>query len=603
MKTNSSMVQTEVLIVGAGPAGATTALALANYGIATICLSKYSSTSQSPRAHITNQRTMEILRHFGLEADAMALATPHHLMREHIYMASLTGPEYGRLEAWHTHPRFQAQHDLISPCSMVDLTQDLLEPVIVAGAMRGGARIRFDTELMDFEQDDEGVTATVKDLITGELATIRSRYLVGADGANSRVVEKLGLPLEGKMGFAGNIGIGFKADLRKFTEHRAGVMYWIVQPGEGIAGYPIGALRMVRAFNRWIATWGYNVEKGPPRLSNAEAIDIVHRVIGDATIPVEIERISPWSMNRVYATEIARERVFCMGDAIHRHTPMNGLGTNTSIQDGFNLAWKLALVLRGQAGPGLLESYQQERQPVAKRLVERTTDNFRVYIPVAQSLGFAPGHQPPEAFAAVPDKLTDASPEGIARRARLREAIAENIDGFGALGGEHNQFYQSSAIIEDSRKLSVENPDLDVILGAEAGRRLPHLWLTERQKRVSTLDLCTRGRFTLLTGIAGAAWRDAALSAGQALGLDIQVHIIGPAQRFEDAYGDFARLCLPDETGALLIRPDLYLAWRVPAMPEDPAHELSLILSRLLDRTATSSLPLTEPERIGEAVQ
>ncbi len=580
----TGVVETDVLIVGAGPAGATSALALASYGISTICLSRYSSTSQSPRAHITNQRTMEILRHFELEADAMRLATPHHLMREHIYMESLSGPEYGRLEAWHTHPRFQAAHDLISPCSMVDLTQDLLEPVIVAGAMRAGARLRFDTELLDFEQDGEGVTAYVKDLLTGAATTIRARYLIGADGANSRVVEKLGLPLEGKMGFAGNIGIGFKADLRKFAEHRPGVMYWMVQPGTGIGGYPIGALRMVRAFHRWIATWGYNVETGPPRLSTEEAIAVVHRMIGDDTIPVEIERISPWSMNRVYATEIARGRVFCMGDAIHRHTPMNGLGTNTSIQDGYNLAWKLAMVLRGEAGPAMLESYQQERAPVAKALVERTTNNFGVYTPVAQALGFSRGHQPAEEFATVTEKLTDPGPEGIERRASLRTAIAGNIDGFGALGGEHNQFYTSCGIIEDEEKLSIERPDLNVIMGVQAGRRLPHVWLTERQKRVSSLDLCARGRMTLLTGIAGSAWRDAAQRAGEQLGLKIEVQIVGPAQRYEDVYGEFARLCLPDETGAVLVRPDQFVAWRAVTMPEHPADALLAALSQILAR-------------------
>ena len=577
-------VETDVLIVGAGPAGATTALALATYGISSICVSKYSTPSPSPRAHITNQRTMEIFRHFGLESQALAVATPQHLMGEQVYCTSLAGFEIARVKTWHTHPRFKAQHDLISPCSMVDLTQDLLEPILVSAAMRQGSRVRFDTELLDFIQDDNGVTATLLDRLTGAKSQVRARYLVGADGANSTVASKLGLPLSGASNVAANIGFMFDADLSRFVAHRPGVLYWIFQQGRGVGGYPIGGLRMVRPWNRWIVTWGYDKSAGPPDIPVEEVTAIVHRIIGDASVPVTIRGTYTWSMNRVRAEAYGSGRVYCMGDAVHRHPPMNGLGTNTSMQDAFNLAWKLAYVLRGDAGPGLLDSYEAERMPIGHDLVRRAFDNFGVYGPVAEAIGFTQGDQPSERFETLAARLAEPTPEGASRRAALRDAVADNVVGFSALGGEHNQFYRSGAIIPDERSLSVDDVELDVIFGAEAGRRLPHVWLTRHQHRVSSLDVCRPGRFTLLTGIAGGHWIAAAAQAVAVDGALLDIVRVGPGQDYEDPYGDFARLCLDDETGALLVRPDLYVAWRAAKAPVDPAAALRSVLASVLEK-------------------
>ncbi len=582
MNAIEKTIEVDVLIIGSGPSGATASLALGRYGVTNLCISKYSSTSNSPRAHITNQRTMEILRHFGLDEQAMAVATPHHLMGDHVYCTALAGFELGRLKSWHTHPRYKAQHDLISPCSMVDLTQDLLEPILLAGAMRAGSRVRFDTELLDFEQDQGGVTAYVLDRITGARSTFRARYMIGADGANSRVLERLGLQLEGPTNIAANIGILFKADLSSFVAHRPGVLYWIVQPGQGIGGYPIAGLRMVRAWDRWVATWGFDAKDEPPVLSTERATDIVHRIIGDTSVDVEIQGTHCWRMNRVQANAYSLGRVFCMGDAVHRHPPMNGLGSNTSVQDAFNLAWKLAMVVRGEAGTKLLDSYEAERMPIGHDVVRRATENFRVYAPVAQALGFKPGEQTPTQFDALPADLADPSPAGITRRAKLQAAIAGNIVGFGALGGEHNQRYRSDAIVEDTEILSVENPELDVIMGVEAGRRLPHVWLTRKHHRISSLDICTLGAFSLLTGVGGTAWTEAAANVASAIGLPIHIVRVGPGQRFEDPYGDFSRICLADETGAILVRPDLYVAWRVPTLPDDPEAALHQTMVSIL---------------------
>jgi len=557
-------IETDVLVVGAGPAGATAALALASYGVQVICLNKYRSTSPTPRAHITNQRAMEILREFGLERQAMAVATPHQLMRDNVYCTSLAGQELGRFEAWSTHPLLQAQHDLASPCMMVDLTQEMMEPILVTEATRRGARVRFDTELASFTQDEDGVTATVLDRVTGAQYRIRARYMIGADGGNSLVVQQLGLRLQGKSKLGASIGIGFRADLRRFIEHRPGDMYWMIQPGHGIMGYGIGGLRLVRAWDRWIASWGYDPAEPPPELSDAEAIAVVHRLLGDDTIPVKLEATTTWMINEIHATLLRSGRVFAMGDAVHRHPPMNGLGSNTALQDAYNLAWKLALVLAGQAGEALLDSYDAERQPVA------------------EGLGLTRHAQDQAEMDALVAAFEAPTTAGMLRRREFREAMAGLVYGFSAVGGEFNLRYVSGAVIPDDVDLTVEDPELQVILGLQSGRRLPHVWLTERQHRVSSLDLCGGGAFTLLTGLAGQAWQAAARQVSQRLGLPITVHVVGPRQRYEDPYGDFARLCLPDETGAILVRPDHVVAWHVDAMPGQPAEALQAVLSSVL---------------------
>jgi 2,4-dichlorophenol 6-monooxygenase len=575
-------IETDVLVVGAGPAGATAALALASYGVRVICLNKYASTSPTPRAHITNQRAMEIMREFGLERQAMAVATPHQLMRDNVYCTSLAGRELGRFEAWSTHPLLQAQHDLASPCMMVDLTQEMMEPILLTEAARRGARVRFDTELVSFTQDEAGVTATVLDRVTGAQYRVRASYMIGADGGNSRVVKQLGLPLEGKSMLGASIGIGFRADLRAFMEHRPGDMYWMIQPGHGIMGYGIGGLRLVRAWDRWIASWGYDPAEPPPKLSDAEAVAVVHRLLGDDTIPVELEDTTTWTINEIHATRLRSGRVFAMGDAVHRHPPMNGLGSNTALQDAYNLAWKLALVLAGQAGEALLDSYDAERQPVAEALVTKTMRNMALFGQIATALGLTRHAQDQAEMDALITAFEAPTTAGMLRRREFREAMAGLVYGFSAVGGEFNLSYVSGAVIPDDVNLTVEDPELQVILGLQSGRRLPHVWLTERQHRVSSLDLCGGGAFTLVTGLAGQAWQAAARQVAQRLGLPITVHVVGPRQRYEDPYGDFARLCLPDETGAILVRPDHVVAWHVDAMPGQPAEALQAVLSSVL---------------------
>lgn len=581
-------IETDVLIIGTGPAGSATAALLASYGVENMAINRYRWLANTPRAHITNQRTMEVLRDLGreVEAEAYLHASPQEIMGENVFCTALAGEELGRLKTWGTHPVSKAEHLLSSPSEMNDLPQTFMEPLLFKTACARGTQARMSTEYVSHEQDDEGVTTTCRDRLTGRDFTIRSKYLVGADGGNSLVAQHIGLPFEGKMGVAGSMNILFKADLTRYVAHRPSVLYWVLQPGSNVGGIGMGLVRMIRPWNEWLINWGYDISQGVPDVDNAFAEGVARDLIGDPDIDIEITSVSTWTVNNCYATRAQKGRVFCMGDAIHRHPPSNGLGSNTSIQDGFNLAWKLAMVINGEAGAGLLETYTQERAPIARQIVTRANQSIEEFGPIFGALGLLDSIDPVKMQENM-DRRCDDGAAAESQRAALREAIAFKIHEFDAHGVEMNQRYKSSAVATDGQPEPpfTRNPELHFEQTTWPGARLPHAWLFgEGNRRASTLDLCGHGRFTLLTGIGGQAWVDAAEAVSAELGLPLAAHVIGPRQTWQDHYGDWARAREVGDAGVVLVRPDHHVAWRCEGLAGDPAAELRRVLTTILDR-------------------
>ncbi|MGH8921302.1 MAG: FAD-dependent monooxygenase, partial [Actinomycetes bacterium] len=236
----STDLETDVLVIGSGPAGGGAALALATLGVDHMVITKYSWTANTPRAHITNQRTVEIFRDLGIEEDVLAQGTEHSLMGETVFCTSLAGDEIGRVRTWGTHPAREADYTLASPSPNCDIPQTLLEPIVIGHAASRGSRIRFDTEYVGLVQDADGVDVTVRDRVTGQAYRIRAKYVVGADGGRSAVATDIGLPFEGEMDLAGSMNIVFHADLSHLVEHRPSVLYWVLQPGADIGGIGLG---------------------------------------------------------------------------------------------------------------------------------------------------------------------------------------------------------------------------------------------------------------------------------------------------------------------------------------------------------------------------
>ncbi len=579
-------VETDVLVVGSGPAGASAALFLATYGTRTLVVTKYGRLSDTPRAHITNQRAMEALRDMGLEEQLMREATPWEYMGNTTFCTSLAGEELGRVLSWGTDTARHADYELQSPCTMLDAPQTITEPVIMQAAQARGAKVRFDTEYLSHVQDADGVTTTVRDRLTGGQYLVRSKYLVGADGARSKVAEDLDLPFEGPGAVAGALGIIFEADLTRFVAHRPSVLYWMVQPGAEKEGVGLGVLRMIKPWTEWMLMWGYEVAAGPPEMTEKFIRELAVKLVGTEDFEMRVKSKSPWTINHHFATTIARGRVFCAGDAVHRHPPTNGLGSNTSIQDAYNLAWKLSHVIRGLAAPSLLASYDAERAPVARQIVERANqsiaDTGRIIaaldVPDTTVVGRLDSQL---ALRKAP------GPAGEKIRKDLREAIAYKSYEFNAHGVEHNHRYVSSAVRPDGTPMPAFKRDAELYAQPTTwpGAKLPHCWVTRGGRRVSTLDLAGHGAFSIWTGPSGQDWLDAARALSGQTKVPITLVQVGPGARIEDPYGTWANLAEISDGGVLLVRPDLYIAARqldTPASARDAAAWLQAALKGVL---------------------
>jgi 2,4-dichlorophenol 6-monooxygenase len=564
------MIETDVLIIGSGPAGSASALALSSYGIRNIVVTKYRWLADTPRAHITNQRTFEVLRDFGIEAEARALAVPLKSVGHSVFCTSLAGEELARMHTFGAHPNRQGDYIAASPCEMADLPQNLLEPVLLGTAAARGTHVRFETEYLSLEQSGDGVVATVRDRLDGRIYQIKAKYLIGADGGRSKVAADVALPMAGSMALAGSINIIFEADLTQYVVHRPAVLYLVVQTGLDADGVGVGVIRMIRPWKEWMAIRGYDLSQPAPELTEAEAIQSVRDLIGDQDVPVRIKSTSLWTVNNLCATRYSAGRVFCMGDAVHRHPPTNGLGSNTSIQDAYNLAWKLALVVKGKAAPSLLDSYDSERVPVGQQVVKRANDSIESYGTIFKALGLLDSKDPAEGVAKM-ESRKEATPQAAIQREALREAIVAKNYEYNAHGVEMNQRYASSAVISEGAQFPASDRDheLHYIPTTCPGARVPHVWLQRDGLPISTLDIVGKGRFSILTGIGGDMWALAAAEAAEHYGIPVDVHHIGPGCALTDLYGEWAVTRAIDEAGCLLVRPDGHIGWRAANAASD----------------------------------
>lgn len=574
MPQHRQETDTDVLVVGAGPAGLTAAALLARHGVAALTVSRHPGTAHSPRAHITNQRTVEVFRDLGIEDRLRAVATPSSLMGDNVWATSFAGEEIARLRSWGTGVDRAADYAAASPAEMCNAPQHLLEPVLLDRARELGADVRFSSEVVDLAEDADGVTATIRERGGGEYP-VRARYVVGADGGRSFVAERSGFTFDGESGLGAALNMWLEVDLERYTAHRPGVLYWMAQPGNS---YWVGSGTWicVRPWNEWVLLCMYDPSEGEPDVSE-EAVVARARAratIGDPQAEVRVRDVSKWQINHMIAREYRRGRVFLAGDAAHRHPPANGLGSNTSVQDSWNLAWKLAVVLSGTAGEGLLDTYDAERRPVGRTVVDRAMQSVRDMAPIPEALGFRPGQSADEGWASLRELFSDA-PGAAGRRTALESAIALQHHQFNAHGVELGQRYTSSAVVDDGTPFPdpERDPELYHRPTTHPGAVLPHAWLQHGTDRVSTLDMVGGGTFTLVVGIGGEPWAAAAAKLADEFGIDLPVRAVGYRCAYDDVLGDWTRLREIGDRGALLVRPDRHIAHRSHDLPDGTTED------------------------------
>ncbi len=525
---NASM---PVLIVGGGPVGLSTSLFLARHGVPSLLVERHEKTSIHPRARGINARTMELFRSLGLEESVRtagaALARNHHFLA----VETLAGAELWRTYPWSSRD-YQAHLKQLSPMNWCMCAQDELEPLLVTAARTLNCELRFGSELMAFEQDNYGVTARIRERNTGEEYIANAHYLIAADGAGSPVRHMLNVSTRGRGTLGHYINIYFRANLSTLVQDREFILCLVKNPEAQ------GVLLSVNNTDRWIFMMLYVPESGRAveDFTPERCIEFVRNAAGLPRLAIEIISIVPWEAAIRVAESFQRDRVFLVGDAAHVMPPTGAFGMNTGIQDAHNLAWKLAAVLNGQAGPALLATYDVERRPVAQFTAEQAglrSDNHADYY----SSGM--------------------------------------VDDFAVALGYR---YQSAAVISEKKETS-SNGALD--LSGQPGTRAPHIWVGHQGRRISTLDLFDT-RFVLLAGMDGNAWCHAAREGATALGLPLDAYCVGATGDLIDLDGNWGTTYGVTPSGVVLVRPDGFVGWRTERIERDAKHTLEMVLKHLL---------------------
>lgn len=528
-------VRVPVLIAGGGPVGLSSALFLGHQGIKTLLVEKRDATSTLPRAPGLQARTMELFRSAGVNAEirALEMGDSHPYFEGGIIQVSTFAEidEAVTLEA----PSLDGED--ISPERVMGCGQDRYEKVLVDLARRRGGEVRFGTKLISLTQDDGGATAVVESVATGERSTVRADYVIGADGTGSTVRGLLGVERSGRGTVFNALSIYFRApELEVLLKGRKFILcYATAAPGT------LMGLSRLHGCDPWLAAPLYYPERGekPADFTDERCANIVRTASGKPGMHVEIVDKVPWQGAQLVADTFRCGRVFLAGDAAHVHPQAGGFGANTGIHDAHNLAWKLAAVLNGTAQDRLLDSYDAERQRVGAAMAEQAMVRNRV----------RHGHADDKTRAAMVDDIIIT------------------------LGYR----YRSDAITDGDEDAPVLSPNLT--LTGEPGTRAPHLWLDRDGQRISTVDLFSR-EFVLLTGRGGSGWAEAAERAAKQFATPVRIHVVAPDGDLVPLDKDWESTYGVRQDGAVLVRPDAFVAWRSSGNVPDRDAVMTRVLGR-----------------------
>ncbi|WP_321845848.1 FAD-dependent monooxygenase [Paraburkholderia bannensis] len=546
-----------VIIVGGGPVGLGAALELARCRVPSILIERNARTSWHPKTRNFNTRTMEIARGWGREVydELRQLDLPPQWKAKIRFASSIVGKEVGTIDS----NGFAGAGPELSPVSSVLSSQDMIEPVMLRQVMRSGmVDVRFNHEMVEFvhgqEAGADGVEIRVRDKTTGEMQTLKGSALIASDGASSSMRSVLGLNLEGTMKIAHFMTVYFKADIEQYVGERPGILLFIANEKAR------GVFQPLDARGRWLCQITVSEDEWSTDIYTPERCAAWIRAgVGVESLPVEVLSVGKWQMNAAVCNTLQVGNVLVMGDAAHMFPPTGGLGVNTGLQGMHNAIWKLALHVRGKAGRGLLETYTVERKPVAAWTAEQSYHNARQVGKLhAISMGMAP---------------SDLSPEQVLRETRR----------YGnQIGLELGSIYESQAVVpDDTEPPFVSDPYTDYVSCGRPGHRAPHVWLRDGDDTLSTLDLVS-SEFTVLAGPDGGAWEAIVARIGAEFGLEIAFHAIGGTSKFEDVNNLFCERYGVDRDGAVLVRPDGYVAWRQRATLTDGAKHLQHAFEQIL---------------------
>lgn len=581
-----------VLIVGGGAVGLSASMILARLGIEALLVTYHPDTSPQPRAHILNQRTMEIFTELGVADAIYAVSTPSDKMRYAAWYSGLAGPdarygrEIGRVEAWGCGLQDPDYH-LSSPCRPANYPQMYVEPMLKARAHAlSPGRVLFNHEYLSMEQEGGHVLATVRNRASGETFRVRARYLLGADGGK-RVGAQVGIALEPQGPAMRMSSVHFAADLSAYARGPDVVTRFMINPdfgGSWASGVliPEGPTRWGHESEEWVFHARYMGSDEEP-LDRELVLARLHQVLGVPGLEPRVIHVTEWKLGNFMAQHYRNGRVFLMGDACHQHPPTGGLGMNGGIQDAYNLCWKLAEVLAGRAGEALLDSYETERRPVARNNMAVALQNSQNHFEIDRALGLSDQNSIEENWRRL-GIVWDLSPDSLGQRLAVSQAIALQRVGFRHHNTEVGATYASGALVPDG---TPPPPELHPILiyqpAARPGHPMPHAFVERLGEQHDLRSWVASGRFLLIAGEEGQPWLEAARLQARARGIRIEALRIGLFKGdWIDVRGAWTRQSGIGPAGAVLVRPDRYVAFRSPGPVDDAMQTLGCVLDQIL---------------------
>lgn len=581
-----------VLIVGGGGSGLTASILLDELNVETLLVNARPTTSDLPKAHVINQRAMEILGDMGVAEEIYARGTPPQNMRATAWYAEFAkgpaegGPRVAKLDAWgsgYTDPAWVAA----SPCASTNLPQSRLEPILRAEAERRSAdRVRFHHEVVDIAQDQDGVTTIIRSIDDNREYSVRSQYVLGCDGGRT-IGPKLGIDMQGLKDVAQEVSVHMSSDLSQWAKDDDVLIRWIwlAKFGAMCVLVPMGPDQWGSASEEWVFHLNYPSDD-VRALDDTAIIQDMRDALGIGDHPCEIHKITRWSLEGVVASSLQVNRVFLLGDAAHRHPPTGGLGLNGAIQDAHNICWKLAAVLHGHAEQSLLNTYESERKPVVQKNVDRSVENALNHLAIGEFLGIQPEHDEAHNTQSMQRLWSNKKEDEAFRREAFRRFASQSME-FNEHNIEYGYTYVSpgAAIITEFETQLEPVDSIRIYCASTApGHPLPHAFLESYDgTRLSTLDLVAPDLFLLIAGEAGDAWCKAARAVADNRGLPLTAVTIGHLEGdYLDPHCSWLNQREIASDGAILIRPDRFVAWRSIHSVQDPSTVLDRVLIRLL---------------------
>jgi 2-polyprenyl-6-methoxyphenol hydroxylase-like FAD-dependent oxidoreductase len=538
------MFDIPVLISGGGPVGLSASLLLSRHGVRSLLVERHPSTALTPKARGINARTMEIFRQCGIDAAVREAGLAEGRLGLIVWTETLAGKEIERRVPGRATPKNMA----VTPVKNCLCAQDDLEPVIRRFAEAAGpGTLRFNTELTSFSQRPGAVTGLLTDRATGEETPFTARYLIAAEGAQSRVRRALAVKMIGEENVYDSVNILFHADLTQWVAHRPAALYFVEQ--EDLRA----TFLTINGRDRWgflihgPKQYGWQPQDFTPEFCS----ELIRKAVGVEDLDVSVLGVNPWQASAIVSDRYRVGDVFLAGDAAHEMPPTGGFGLNTGVQDVHNLAWKIAAVLFGKADDKLLDSYHAERQPFGQIITQNSLAN-------ALSMG------------------RTARQSNVLPR---REFLNEQGLIFGAC-------YQSTAVVpDDTPPGAVDDPVTEYVPSARPGSRAPHVHLKRGDEQISTIDLFGP-HFVLLAGRDGDTWRRAAQGLGTSWP-PLVAFTVGKDGDLSDPDGDWHDAYGVDPDGAVLVRPDGHVAWRSRSGASNPLEVLRGAFDGLFGRMPT----------------